>query len=383
MRFAFKIALLLLSLWTVGAGPLAKAVADDDTGNTILVSADQGQAVADFALQSAQRIRPKPDCSHLVHLLYARAGLNYPYEDSRVLYRGVSDFERVKKPQPGDLAVWLGHVGIVLSPEESTFLSSVRSGILTESWTADHWVRRGRPRFYRYRIGSSANLGLLATVERESRAQSQGDLQTTISERHPFPNTASPTKRRDEAAPQQERTENAVGALNADQAGSHSSSIVAVIIQRHVPDRRQIAEAIIESSNALGLRLTGDDTIDLGHPISVFDRVEVAKIRIKHDNGRVTLKLSETMCQENGRVLSGRRIERDLTISRRDDGAWVIFDLQGRTYVSQEHALDIFQRQAEIFLRRAPNSNDTHAIVKALDRLYDQQNVTRQRAAIR
>ena len=106
----------------------------------------------------------KPDCSHLVHLLYARAGLIYPYEDSRVLYRGISDFQRVKTPQAGDLAVWLGHVGIVLSPEEKTFLSSVRSGIITESWTAPHWVRRGRPRFYRYRIGPDADMNLLARI---------------------------------------------------------------------------------------------------------------------------------------------------------------------------------------------------------------------------
>ena len=99
-----------------------------------------------------------------MHQLYARAGLIYPYEDSRVLYRGISDFKRVKTPQPGDLAVWLGHVGIVLSPEEKTFLSSVHSGILTESWMAPHWVRRGRPRFYRYRIGPDADMNLLARI---------------------------------------------------------------------------------------------------------------------------------------------------------------------------------------------------------------------------
>src|SRR5205823_8716383 len=94
----------------------------------------------------------------------------YPYEDSRVLYRGVDDFERVKTPQPGDLAVWLGHVGIVLSPEEKTFLSSVRSGIITESWSAPHWARRGRPHFFRYRIGPSANLELLAAITSDDPA---------------------------------------------------------------------------------------------------------------------------------------------------------------------------------------------------------------------
>src|SRR5690242_4080030 len=164
MRLMLKFALALLSLGFATAASAAQSQTGVDYGDTALVSAEQGQAVADFALQSGRRVRPKPDCSHLVHLLYARAGLIYPYEDSRVLYRGVDDFERVKTPQPGDLVVWLGHVGIVLSPEEKTFLSSVRSGIITESWSAPHWARRGRPHFFRYRIGPSANLELLAAI---------------------------------------------------------------------------------------------------------------------------------------------------------------------------------------------------------------------------
>jgi len=163
MRSSLKFVLLFLCLLTAMAGPAAKAEADD-YGNTVLVSPDQGEALAAFALQSERRIRSKPDCSHLVHLLYARAGLIYPYEDSRVLYHGISDFQRVKTPQAGDLVVWLGHVGIVLSPEEKKFISSVHSGILTESWTAPHWVRRGRPRFYRYRIGPETDINLLAKI---------------------------------------------------------------------------------------------------------------------------------------------------------------------------------------------------------------------------
>src|SRR5437763_6455537 len=170
MRHGFKFALAVLPLWFATAASTAQSQSQSeskpgvDYGDTALVSSEQGQALADFALQSGRRVRPKPDCSHLVHLLYARAGLIYPYEDSRVLYRGVDDFQRVKTPQPGDLAVWLGHVGIVLSPEEKTFLSSVRSGIITESWTAPHWVRRGRPRFYRYRVGPDTDMNLLAQI---------------------------------------------------------------------------------------------------------------------------------------------------------------------------------------------------------------------------
>ena len=170
MRIGLKLALMLFPLWTAVFNATAAAQAYDDSGDRVLVSAEQGQALAEFALQAGPRVRPKPDCSHLVHLLYERAGLVYSYEGSRVLYRGVADFERVKTPQPGDLVVWRGHVGIVLSPEDTTFLSSVRSGIITESWKAAHWVRHGRPHFFRYRIGPAADLTLLAAIIDDDRS---------------------------------------------------------------------------------------------------------------------------------------------------------------------------------------------------------------------
>jgi hypothetical protein len=65
----------------------------------------------------------------------------------------------------------------------------------------------------------------------------------------------------------------------------------------------------------------------------------------------------------------------------RRDGAWIISDPRRRTYVPQAQALGVFESQAEIFLRRAPNSSGTRALVKALDRLYDQLPGPQQRAA--
>ena len=139
MRSALKLGLLFLCLLDRDRrARVARAETDDDSSATVLVSPEQGEALAAFALQSERRIRLEARLLHLVHLLYARAGLIYPYEDSRVLYRGVSDFKRVKTPQAGDLAVWLGHVGIVLSPEDKTFLSSVRS--------RESLLNHGRPR---------------------------------------------------------------------------------------------------------------------------------------------------------------------------------------------------------------------------------------------
>ena len=403
MRFSFKFALAVLSLCFAVAASAAQSKPQSqlktgvDYGDTVLVSAEQGQAVADFAMQSGPSVRPKPDCSHLVHLLYARAGLVYPYEDSRVLYRGIDDFDRVKKPQPGDLAVWLGHVGIVLSPEEKTFLSSVRSGIITESWTAPHWARRGHPHFFRYRIGPSANLELLAAImsdgpavgnprvrnedtktadlqtpDLRNQAARNADIQDAES---PSEDSLAPSTHREVPLPRDERRDAAAQSI----AGG-SAAFVAVIHQRKTPGKREIAAAILESGNARAQELTAGRTLDLNHPISVFDRVEVTSIKMKHESGSVVVKLSETMSQEDGRILAARKMEREFSMVRRD-GAWIISDLRRRTYVPQAQALGVFESQAEIFLRRAPNSSATRALVKALDRLYDQLPGPQQRAA--
>jgi len=423
MRLSLKFALAMLLLWFATAASAAQSQAQSqsqseskpgvDYGDTMLVSAEQGQALADFALQSGRRVRPKPDCSHLVHLLYARAGLVYPYEDSRVLYRGVDDFERVKTPQPGDLAVWLGHVGIVLSPEEKTFLSSVRSGVITESWSAPHWARRGRPHFFRYRIGPSANLELLAAIMSDGPAvrnptvqsedtQTAGirpatsrneDLRNEASrneaasdEAIQYPDTPSedsraPRTHRDVPSPRDDRRDTAAESIADD-----STAFIAVIHQRKTPSKREIIAAILESGNARAQALTAGRTLDLEHPVSVFDHVEVTRIKMKHESGSVslgsiTLKLSETMSQEGGKILAARMMEREFSMVRRRDGVWVISDPRRRTYLPQAQALGVFESQAEIFLRRAPNSSGTRALVKALDRLYDQMPGAQQRAA--
>jgi len=90
------------------------------------------------------------DCSHFVQYLYEQAGLYYGYAPSRTLYDGMEGFKRVAHPKPGDLIVWRGHVGIVVDPDEATFLSALRSGVKVSSYQSHYWQRRGKPRFLRY-----------------------------------------------------------------------------------------------------------------------------------------------------------------------------------------------------------------------------------------
>lgn len=99
------------------------------------------------------------DCSHFVHFLFGEAGLFYDYEPSTVLYRGTQAFKRVFRPESGDLIVWPGHVGIVVDPQNSTFLSALRRGVRVASYKSHYWKMRGHPRFYRYALWNPSGTG--------------------------------------------------------------------------------------------------------------------------------------------------------------------------------------------------------------------------------
>ena len=72
------------------------------------------------------------------------------YASSLDLYIGVDEFRRVGRPQPGDLAVWQGHAGIVIDPTQHSFFTVLSSGPGVDSYDSPYWKQRGRPRFFRY-----------------------------------------------------------------------------------------------------------------------------------------------------------------------------------------------------------------------------------------
>ena len=118
-------------------------------GRQVLTQEDR-LAVLAAALDSKARRSPARDCSHLVHAIYERAGFPYAYADSSDLYAGVEGFQRVSRPQAGDLVVWRGHVGIVTQPSRHVFFSYLREGPGVDDYEAPYWASRGRPRFYSY-----------------------------------------------------------------------------------------------------------------------------------------------------------------------------------------------------------------------------------------
>jgi len=114
------------------------------------LTAEESQAILDTARDQDRQPDDQPDCSHLVHDVYELAGYPYPYARSMDLYAGITNFARVPRPQPGDLIVWRGHVGIVVNRVEHSFYSSVSTGLQTEYYDEAAWKKRGPARFYRY-----------------------------------------------------------------------------------------------------------------------------------------------------------------------------------------------------------------------------------------
>ncbi len=157
------IAILLLGLalcisWAqpeprqTGASTIVREGANGNHGRKTdrTLTPDDGLSVIAAALDSKARLYSVHDCSHLVHAIYERAGFTYAYASSSDLYVGVERFLRVTRPQPGDLVVWRGHVGIVVRPSRHIFFSLMRTGPGIDDYEAPYWTSRGRARFYRY-----------------------------------------------------------------------------------------------------------------------------------------------------------------------------------------------------------------------------------------
>lgn len=137
---------IFLFLLAVGWMPTA-AMGVEDPARTPDIPLTATGSLLSSALEMEQT---DMDCSHLVHYLYQRFGLDYDYANSISLYEGISAFRRVTRPQAGDLIVWRGHVGIVVDPEEQTFVSALRTGVKVASYVSRYWHRKGIPRFLHY-----------------------------------------------------------------------------------------------------------------------------------------------------------------------------------------------------------------------------------------
>ncbi len=128
----------------------ATATKPKHNSNGKALNSDERLAVLASALDSKTPRFGERDCSHPVHAIYLRAGFPYTYADSDDLYDGVEGFQRVSRPEPGDLSVWHGHAGIVVRPSRHIFYSFLHAGPGIDDYTSRYWRGRGEPHFFRY-----------------------------------------------------------------------------------------------------------------------------------------------------------------------------------------------------------------------------------------
>jgi len=326
-----------------------------------LVTQDEGLAILGAALDSRHHAAFKTDCSHFVHGLYQRAGFPYTYAPSSDLYAGIDEFRRVTNPQPGDLAVWRGHAGIVVNPVQHSFFSLMTSGPGISSYDSPYWKRKGRPRFYRYLKNVP---GAVLTTSLHTTSLHPTTLDTTDS---------------DEEA---EDTPAASEGIS-NQTTSSSSSVntftfnippkPAVVNSIH-PKPDQITTAFLQSCIDSEPSLRGRDLLNSAQPVIVFDHFIVKKVHIAGTQDWVDVQIDELVSLTGGKGDFHQRSERQRwPITRRDKTTWELTPPRDVVYLPQHIAVRLLAQQLAQFTedRPAPATRATEnaELARLLDEL--------------
>jgi NlpC/P60 family len=329
---------------TAAVGPLANAqmpsASPGALSNSRLLSLEEGRTIVDAARDQEQR--GAQDCSHLVHQTYLDAGFDYPYASSFELYAGDENFERVRHPQPGDLIVWPGHVGIVLEPLEHSFYSLVSTGLEAQNYEGTYWKSRGRPRFYRYKVENAEILtaAKAPTPSRPSNSTKQQDTEAAIEERAPV--TVSDPNRPPKMASERTKVMKdppVVPAPGVERAPFEIPQSIVIVAGNKQPTTSQVAEGISELSSASGTILRTDDPSKLATPLVIFDRLYVERLDVKKDHGWARLQIDSRATIARGEADYKRRRVKVRWELRKTDSGWVAIAPGHRTYVPSDVAV--------------------------------------------
>ncbi len=301
--------------------PSAKATTSP---RMVLLAAEDGLTVLAAALDERNRLSGKADCSHLVHDVYERAGFSYTYVPSSDLYTGIAEFRRTTRPQPGDLVVWPGHVGILISPTQHTFYSSLNSGFGVESYDSAYWSQRGRPRFLRYvkHAGTA-----LAAVAKPTTLKSTS-LETKL--------PVVPVDARD--------TDLAPVSVAQDPAVLQFPPVLTIASPR--PSIQEVTTAVTYALSQAADGLKGQDLFGLPQTVRVLSQIQVQRVKIKNSSGWAELQTSESASLEHGQSsLRKRQQKQRWTLRRRDERNWELLPPQETMYLNQADAVKLLARQ--------------------------------------
>jgi hypothetical protein len=282
----------------------------------------EGLAILDVALDSRHHAEFAFDCSHFVHGIYERAGLPYEYASSSELYAGIDEFRRVANPQPGDLAVWRGHAGIVVSPVQRSFVSVLRSGPGLASYDSPYWKRRGRPHFFRY----------VKSVPRGARS-------TPIRTASWKPTVLGNTEPRetDTDDPASNMTRSSARLAENQIVNTETPRVVVLNFARNKP--AQVTAAFLQACHDSGEKLGGRDLFKSAQSLIVFGDFEVKKVHITGNQGWIDVQIDELVSLAGGKAEVRERSERQRWTLRRDDNkSWMVTPSWNAIYLPQHTA---------------------------------------------
>ena len=358
------------------AGPaqsnFARSVRDSESQH--LLTRSEGRALVEMALSQPPPADDQPDCSHFVHQIFAAAGLDYPYKTSFELYAGIPEFQQVRSAQPGDLVVWRGHVGLVVDPAEHSFYSSVDSGLQTQQYDTDYWRRRGRPRFYRYLVLSSSEIGApQKAAQRDSRTavaaktvnkitdDADTDEPPTSHTAARPPNHVSNSDRSDELATDFQLPENIPIDFSSTVSNARPESVK--------PGTKDVTQAIAGLGNESAAILKSGDFARLSLPVVIFDQLQVEKLELKRDKGWAQVRIDYRVELNHEQLNAKQRSEKRRWELRRTEDGWVAFVPQDRVYVQAAAATRILSERLYMLSRK--NSSNTRIQQASLAHLLD------------
>lgn len=302
----------------------------------------EGAAIIEHARQNSSQIDPEEDCSHLVHDIYDLAGLHYTYAPSTDLYRGVESFERVRTPQPGDLIVWRGHVGLIVNPGEHSFYSSLSTGPKVDTYDSPVWRRRGPARFFRYLLHAGERVRSSSSALRAAADESVAPESGLDSD------TPKPPSKPEQASLRPEYTE-------------------VVFLNRERPTKAAFEEAMLQLwSNPSDER---QDRWEEASDSVIVESLKIERLHLQGSSGTVDAKIRAA-----GRLTADAADGKSSTQAVRFHlvrykSGWRIDDASGRMYLSGNAAvIAVSDRLSEIARENASRAEqvETANLLKAI-----------------
>jgi hypothetical protein len=333
-----------------------------------LLTPNEGLTILGAALDSRHRHSDFfSDCSHFVHGLYERAGFHYDYASSSDLYEGTDEFRRVATPQPGDLAVWRGHAGIVVNPAQHSFFSVLHSGPGVDSYNSAYWRQRGQPRFFRYLkpTPSGALNGSIRTASWQP---------TVLNDAEPYESTPDGRVSGIAGRPSSEA---AASARLAKNMPVHAQAFSIVVLTSVRPKSDQVTSAFLQAcDDSEEQQLRGRDLFRSAESLVVFDHFEVKKVHITGNQGWIEIQLDELFSLTEGNAEIRKQSERQRWALRREDKkSWKLTPSRNAIYLPHHTAERVFAHELARLTEDTPdNASGTvekAKLVRLLDVLFE------------